>query len=388
MARADTGTAIGAVTRLLQDYLIRDGFEVAIGKPEDASKADSNAKLNLFLYETTIDPHLRNVSLHDGEAPPLWLVLKFLLTAFDADQRSDTASAHELLGRGMSALQALSFLRLDPLVPPAVSRALEDNPEPLKLTFDDANVDLLSRVMQGSDERYRLSVAFQVRPVMIVPDILPRAALLVGVDYHTTPETIIGRDGVQVSVIASMGARVERIEPDRFEAGASLTLFGQDLGASDMEVVLGDVMLHIVERQPDRLVVIAEGASGTPIGGGTTLSAGEMPIVVRRRLSPLRTRSSNLLAARLLPSVSSAALVGGTLQLHGLLLGAADDDVLVLFCRAADGATVLLIDTAVTAADQKTLTVTGAAAALGPGTYRVLVRVNNQQAKASPSVTV
>ena len=37
--------------------------------------------------------------------------------------------------------------------------------------------------MQGTDERYRLSVAFQVRPVMIVPAAEPHAALLVGIDY-------------------------------------------------------------------------------------------------------------------------------------------------------------------------------------------------------------
>ena len=36
-------------------------------------------------------------------------------------------------------------------------------PEPLKLSFDGAGVDLLSKVMQGTDERYRLSMAFQVR---------------------------------------------------------------------------------------------------------------------------------------------------------------------------------------------------------------------------------
>ncbi|WP_167088127.1 DUF4255 domain-containing protein [Massilia frigida] len=388
MARADSGMAIGAVTRLLQDHLLRAAFEVSVGKPEDAPGSGNNPKLNLFLYETALDPHLRNQSLRDGEAPPLWLVLKYLLTAFDVDKRSDTASAHELLGRAMSALQQLSFLRLDPLVAPAVRRALEDNPEPLKLTFDDANVELLSKIMQGTDERYRLSVAFQVRPVMIVPDSLPRGSQLVGVDYHTTPETIIGRDGVQVSVIPSMGARLDRIEPDRFEAGAALTLYGDDLSASSMEVVLGDVILDVIERHLDRLVVRAEGSPGTPVAGGTTLSPGDMPIVVRRRLSPTRTRSSNLLAARLLPTLNSAALIGADLQLTGLLLGTDGDDIMLLFCRASDGVTVHLVDTFVTTANQNSLTVPGVAAAVAPGTYWLILRVNNQQAKASPSVTI
>ena len=83
----------------------------------------------------------------------------------------------------MSALHELSFLRLDPLVAPDVRLALENNPEPLKLTFDESSAELLSKIMQGTDERYRLSVAFQVRPVMIVPGSRRASSLLVGVDY-------------------------------------------------------------------------------------------------------------------------------------------------------------------------------------------------------------
>jgi len=389
MSLADSGTAIGAVTRLLQDHLIRRGFEVSIGKPEDAADTDTTAaKLNLFLYETGFDPHLRNVSLRDGDVPPLWLVLRFLLTAFDVAESSDTAAAHDLLGRGMSAIHELNFLRLDPLVAPSVRLALENNPEPLKLTFDESNIDVLAKVMQGNDERYRLSVAFQVRPVMIVPGILPRSSLLVGVDYTTTPETIIGRDGVQIDVIPSLGAQLDRVEPARFEVGETLVVYGDDISGTDMEVVLGTATLTVIERHVDRLVVAAEGSPGTPIASGTALSAGEMPLVVRRRLSPTRTRSSNLLAARLLPTVTGASIAAGNLQLQGLLLGTDADDVVVIFYRPSDGATAHLFDTVTTAADQQTLTVPGAAAAVPAGTYRVILRVNNQQAKASPGVTV
>src|SRR5262245_7804913 len=389
MSLADSGMAIGAVTRLLQDHLIRRGFQVSIGKPEDAADTDTTApKLNLFLYETAFDPQLRNVNLRDGEPPPLWLVLKYLLTAFDADEGSDTPVAHDLLGRGMAALHELNFLRLDPAVELNVRLALENNPEPLKLTFDEANHELLAKIMQGTDERYRLSVAFQMRPVMIVPASLPRSSLLVGVDYTTTPQTIIGRDGVDVDVIPSLGARLTRVEPDRFEAGASLTLFGDDISSSAMEVALGNVVLTVVDRFVDRLVVTAEGSPGTPIASGTTLSAGEMPLVVRRRLSPTRTRSSNLLAARLLPTVTGATLVGSDLQLQGVLLGNDTDDVIVVFYRPSDGATVRMFDAVTTTANQQTLTVSGATSGVPAGTYQVILRVNNQQAKASPSVVV
>ena len=95
-----------------------------------------------------------------------------------------------------------------------------------------------------------------------------------------------------------------------------------------------------------------------------------------------------MLAARLLPTLTSAALVAGDLQLQGLLLGDDTDDVIVIFYRGSDGVTVRMFDTVTTVANQQTLTVAGAGAAVPAGTYRVILRVNNQQAIASPSVVV
>lgn len=393
MALADSGRAIGAVTRLLQDHLIRRSFDVSVGKPEDAASNNASAKLNLFLYETGFDPHLRNHPLHPGDPAPLWLVLRYLLTAFDDDEDSDSASAHELLGRGMSALQELNFLTLDAAVSPSVAQALENCPEPLKLTFENSGVELLSKIMQGTDERYRLSIAFEMRPVMIVPGNDPNASLLVGVNYETTPNTIIGGEGIQIDVQPSLGPGLDRVEPAAFEAGTSFELFGDDLNGGDLEAVLGGVVLRITERAPDRLRVLAEGSPAvTPIASGTAISAGEHALVVRRRLSPTRTRSSNLVAARLLPSLSSAAMSGGDLVLGGRLLGTDADDVVVSLVQ--DGRTVRQFDAAITVNQpaptpwQQTLTVPGVAAAVSAGSYRVVLRVNNQQARLSPGVTV
>jgi len=386
MATADSSRAIGAVTRLLEDHLIRRGFEVSIGKPEQAAANNTNPKLNLFLFEAAFDSHLRNHALRDGEPPPLWLVLKYLLTAFDDTENSDSAAAHELLGRGVSALHELNFLALDALVAGNVRLALENNPEPLKLTFDESTAELQSKLMQGTDERYRLSMAFQLRPVLIVPSIEPHSALLVGVDYTTVPQSTIGEDGIQIDVQPTMGASLDRVLPTRFEAGEQIELFGDDLHGADIEAVLGDVVLTIVERHPDRLVVTAEGSPGTSIASGTVISAGEHPLVVRRRLSATRTRSSNLIAARLLPTCSGAAIVAGNLVLTGFLLGSDADDVVVALHQ--EGHTVRMFDVVVASANQQTLSVPSATSAVPAGTYRTILRVNNQQAKASPTVVL
>lgn len=391
MALADSGRAIGAVTRLLQDHLIRRGFDVSIGKPEDAAGSNTNAKLNLFLYEMHFDPHLRNHALHPGQPAPLWLALKYLLTAFDGNEDSDSPAAHELLGRGMSALHELNVLALDAAVEPSVAQALENNPEPLKLSFDESGVEMLSKVMQGTDERYRLSVAFEMRPVMIVPGTEPASSLLVGIDYETTPNTVIGGEGIRVDVQPTLGPRLDRVEPDAFEAGAAFDLHGDDLNGGDLEVVLGGVVLRVTERRPDRLRAVAEGTPAlTPVASGTVLSAGEHPLIVRRRLSATRTRSSNLVAARLLPTLEGAATAGADLVLTGRLLGTDADDVIVALVQ--DGRAVRQFDTVVASGPsaptpwQQTLTVPGAAAAMLPGNYRVVLRVNNQQARSSPKV--
>jgi hypothetical protein len=392
MAAADTDRSIGAVTRLLRDHLIRRGFEVSVGKPEEAAQANTNAKLNLFLYEVGFDPNLRNVELRRGDPPPLWLILKYLLTAFDAAEISDSADAHELLGRGIGALHELSLLRLVPPVIPSVQAALQDNPEALKLSFDETTAELISKIMQGTDERYRLSMAFQVRPVMIVPPTPGNSTLLVGIDYSTAPQTVIGEDGVAIDVIPSMGPALARVEPAAFEAGASIELFGDDLHGANIEVALGDQQLTIVERRPDRLRVTVEGTPPAPIADGSTLSPGEHALVVRRRLSPTRVRSSNVLVAKLLPTVTSAALVGGGVQVAGALLGRGPsqpdtDDVVVALFR--DGRTARLFDVVADASNQNLLTVPGVVAAnLAAGEYQVIVKVNNQQARVSPSVVL
>jgi hypothetical protein len=385
MALSDSGRAIGAVTLLLQDHLIRRGFGVSIGKPEVAAATDTNAKLNIFLYETAFDPHLRNHALRDGEPAPLWLVLKYLLTAFDVRENSDSAAAHELLGQGIAALNDLNFLALDALTAPTVRSALEDNPEPLKLTFDETTPDLLSKIMQGTDEKYRLSVGFQMRPIMIMPRVESHSSLLVGVDYTTTPNAIIGTDGIHIDVFPTLGPGLDDVDPTAFETGERIELQGNDLGGTDLEVVLDDVTLSVVERAPDRIAATAEGP-GAPIASGTEISAGEHPLVVRRRLSPTRTRSSNMLAARLLPTLSTAAIAAGNLVITGILLGRDSDDVMVALYQ--EGRTVRLFDNATTSANQQTLTVAGVVGAVPAGTYRVILRVNNQQARSSQAVVV
>ncbi|MGH8638507.1 MAG: DUF4255 domain-containing protein, partial [Burkholderiales bacterium] len=161
MPLALTREAVGAVADLLRAELTNrtSAVTVDVGRPESAA-GGAGPKFNLFLYQVDIDGHLRNRALDKGQPPPLWLVLRYLLTSFDSAGESDTIDAQRLLGEGLLAVQSLNFIH-------PTAGSLLDNPEPLKITFEPADAELLSKIMQGNNERYRMSVGFQVRPVML-----------------------------------------------------------------------------------------------------------------------------------------------------------------------------------------------------------------------------
>ena len=392
MALADTGKAIRAVTEALQQRLnARTGATITVGRPAPGDQAAPT--LNLFLYELQFDPHLKNVPLDEGQRPPLWLVLKYLMTAFD-NKESDTFEAHGVLGEGIRALQSLNTLPLAPGLTSDVLKALNDNPEDLKITFDEISSDLIAKVMQGQNEKYRFSVGFQVRPVMIASDEPSSYSLLVGVDYTTPTPTIIGEEGVQIPVIPSLGATITEISPAAFEIGDTVTIYGEDLHLSGLSVMLGAVELPVVAQQPDQLKFLVS----EDVVTGDVISAGSHAVAVAQTLMTGRRRTSNLLIGHLLPTldaVSISTLVAGppiifAVDLTGLLLGKREDDVYLALYK--DGKTVKVFD-AFTDAElpppappdppqtEKRLKLQ--AGTVPPGKYLVLLRVNGQQAKQS-----
>lgn len=366
--------------------------DVTIGKPEPPPAVMPNPRLNLFLYELMFDPSLRNQALDRSQPTPLWLVLRYLLTAFDKDGDSDTDQAHDLLGQGLRTLQEISYLPLTGLS--ADIQALDENPEALKITFDDANIDLLSKVMQGTDEKYRFSAAFQVRPVMIASAEPPTSSLLVGVDYTTN--TIIGEKGIDLVVFPFGGPQITELKPPKFEPGSTLALLGSGLSGADLAVSIGGAEVAVTAQAEESLACLVAGA----IPGGATISAGSHAISVLQMLKTGQRRQSNLLIGDLLP-VLTAAVPGPITRvvpanpnsdvtcdivLNGVLLGTPRNEVYVALYR--EGATVQLHDTFTFAPAPATpqTAMTLHVAAIPPGKYRVILRVNGSQAKSSPEV--
>lgn len=382
MALSATTEAIGAVSELLASRVSARlaNLPVRVGRPADAVNVVGTRALNLFLYRVAFDPQMRNTPLDSGQQPPLWLVLHFLVTAFDADHESESTAAHRLLGQGLVALQELNFLR------PAVSmQALTGNPEPLKITFDEADPDLLSKLFNGNDEPFRLSAAFQVRPVMLKTDEPPQVAPLV---LSVGPPSAPG-----VVVLPSMGARLASITPARFTAGEEVTLRGVDLAGYD-RILLGDNVVTPLAAQPgDRGDVMR-----FQLPANSPLAAAGYAVSVARVLPTGRTMTSTPLLGELAPVVSAAALAGplvpasadpaaplsGSFTVSGRQFGGAAESIFGALYR--DGAAVLQLEPSAPASATSVTFTVPPAQALPPGAYRVLLRVNGQQAADSPEL--
>jgi hypothetical protein len=367
MALSDTKTAIGAVSNLLKSRLTSQttAVTVDIGRPELAAKSGNGPKFNLFLYQVDIDGHMRNHTLDDGQSPPLWLVLHYLMTAFDHQKESDNDDAHELLGEGMLALQELNYLE------PASIAALADNPEPLKVSFDTADAELLSKLMQGSDEQYRISTAFQVRPVLIAPSKPPAYSL---------PVETVGPPGNEgVVVIPSMGPRLEHLETERFQANDEIVLYGEDIGSEIDAIRIGDTDFPVTAAKV--------GEIHTLIDPDIPVSAGSYPIVAVRNLPAGKKMISNAVFGHLLPTVDTVTPSGlvdhspgvsGTLTIQGNNLGSDADNIYMAFYN--HGVVGRLFEATVNTAQTEIEVSVSQDDEIVAGDYFIIVRVNGEQA--------
>jgi len=374
--------AIGAVSDLLKTRLSLslNNVPVLVGRPDSAATGTDADKrrLNLFLYRVGIDGHLRNEPLDRGQPAPIWLVLHYLLTAFDTGPESDNIEAHRLLGQGMTALHELNFLR-----PSAAALTLANNPEPLKITFEEADVDLLSKVMQGTDEKFRISAAVQVRPVMMAVETQAEFAPLV--------QTVGPPASPGVVVVPSMGAVLAGIEPRRFIAGATVTLTGTGLDGYD-QAVFGSALLPLASTGE-------EGKVTFDVPAVFAMAANSYPVSVRRTLPSGRQVTSNAVVADLMPRITSAPVIEGALtvlpgpaglrhgrfRLQGRQFGGAGASIFAALYRNGESAVMLEADPGAGSTIARFTVPPGKA--IASADYRVVLRVNGQQAPTSPVLT-
>lgn len=408
MALADTSKAIGAVTETLKSRIAfySDIADVSIGRPDETTGTTGlgDARINLFLYEIHLDEHLKNTPLNEGEKPPMWLVLKYLVTAFHQDDSSNNVAAHKHLGAAMRAVATDGLLRLDGLTGDPF-KALSPNPEDLHVTFDDAPSDLLAKLMQGTDEKLRISFCFQVRPVMVAAAEPGNYSLLVGVDYTTDP-TGLADPYVGIDVIPSMGPRIDEVSPTGFEVKDTpdteeVTVRGTDMNLSGLSVMLGPVELPVTMQRPDELRLKVDPA----IIRASDISAGSHPLCVVQTLPQIgKRRKSNSVIGNLVPTLGTAVISAPfndttttpaasrrRITLTGSMLGRNEDDTIIAFHK--DGKVRFMLDGFLEGAgslpDQTTRELKYEPPNhVPPGEYLMLLIVNGQQAPQGLKVIV
>lgn len=184
--------AIAAVTTALRKILddqIKHELPGATVTTQPLDKVTGATNLiNLFLYQTTINPAWRNMDMprqiKPGETgqPPLPLNLYYLLTAYGTGDDAPDPLSHRLLGRAVSILHDHPVLSSDDikLALPLADQLLydlQDQVEHVRIMFQPVSLDEMSKLWTTFQAKYRISVAYQVSVVLIESTRASRAPL-------------------------------------------------------------------------------------------------------------------------------------------------------------------------------------------------------------------
>lgn len=144
--------------------------------------------VNLYLYRVTESPHTRNDPWRGdrthppSDRPPLGLRLQYLLTPLGKTSDATASAgdvAHTMLGVAMLTLHEHPILNDTHIVgfdaDTALSSYLRDSYEQIKVTLSSVSVEDLSKIWATINKPYRLSVAYEVSLVELVPAATPLA---------------------------------------------------------------------------------------------------------------------------------------------------------------------------------------------------------------------
>jgi len=167
-------SVIADVSETLQTVLTDALSTLAPGPPvaelHDLSGpvATNPPRITLFLYEVMEDPTVRNRPATRSitppnlteEKPPMPLLLRYLLTPWSGDILTD----QRMLGRALQVLYDGAILS-----GPQLSGGLAGTSDALKLKLAPLTLEDRSRVFAATQERYHLSVTYEVRVVNLDP---------------------------------------------------------------------------------------------------------------------------------------------------------------------------------------------------------------------------
>jgi hypothetical protein len=238
--------AVATVTATLRNLLFTGvnqdlaGTAVTARPPDRARVNSAGNQVNLFLYQTGIEPAWRNQDMpgkvKPGEVgnPPMALILHYLITTY-ADTDDDVIS-HRLFGRAVSILHDHPRLERDELRLAFPGNDLYEQVERVYVTPQPLSVEELSKLWTTFQTPLRISAAYQACVVLIESTQPVRSAppVLIRGENDRGPEVFTF---IQPPFPEIDGAEFADGQPGA-GPGAKFTLHGPNLAADSVRVFL------------------------------------------------------------------------------------------------------------------------------------------------------
>jgi hypothetical protein len=299
-------------------------LRVTTRAPDKARNGTAN-QLNLFLYQTVLNPGLRNSDMpgrsrpNEQAQPPLALDLYYLLTAYGRE--NDEINAQILLGQAMRILHDHALFSPTELRNALPGSDVHDQIERVRIRVQPLSVEELSKLWTVFQTNYHLSVAYQVAVVLIESRRAVRAALPV-LQRGAGDRGPVAQANLDVPFPLLFAARPAGDDPS-LELGGQLLVSGQKLapeGGTAVNLRFTHTRLEtVIERPVD--------PGGTAEEVRFTVPAGETDVWhpglyrVAALLQPAgdtQQRVTNDVAMSLAPAFSDVAVarVGGAVEVE------------------------------------------------------------------------
>jgi hypothetical protein len=236
-----------ALSQLVESQITRSvpTARVTLLPPGDSLPEDVG--VNLYLYRVAESPATRNQpwrgdrSQGPSDRSALGLRLHYLLTPrAKASEASATSGdvAHTMLGVAMVTLHqhpVLNHVHIEGFdADTALSQHLRDSYEHVKVTISTVGVEELSKIWATINQPYRLSVAYEVSLVELVPERKPRGG---GATVARTAVEVLALGRPQLTSLAPSTGALARLDAGAVTAN-QLVISGSGLGAAGLDPVV------------------------------------------------------------------------------------------------------------------------------------------------------
>jgi hypothetical protein len=280
------------------------GVHVGATPPDQAANSSHPVELNLFLYQASVDGALRNQQAPTpvpGESaePPLPLVLRYLLTPYVRHGDDVDVTAHHVLGLAVQTLNDHAVLTRPELADVAPCGDVSDQVERIRISWLPLEEKDIYSLWSIFSSPYRLSVAFEVRAVLIDSRRRPRTPLPV-LTRGINDSGPVANANIDAPFPELTAAVAPNSQPSAL-LGDTVTLRGANLDASAVRVLLDRPGL----ADPIPVAPTNNNATEVVFTVPNTLPAGAVSVAIGLTATGLPEIMTNAVSLPLAPKITT-----------------------------------------------------------------------------------